>query len=132
MNFPATSLQVGQGKDIAAKDKVDEKRRLTLGSITCKLFDLNDRNTRKGGMIGDPSARKRRQHGKKRDKRRKERGSSYSPSTKKTDPQVKQGVGALKHISIEELEGTLHQMFCWDANKEEVQEMEYYDEVRDV
>ncbi len=133
MNFPVTSLQVGQGKDIVARDKVDEKRRLTLGSITRKLFDLNDRNTCKGDIIGDLPARKL-QPGKKRDKRRKERGSSYSSSTKKTNPnpQVKQSIEALKHLSIEELEDELHRIFRWNANNEEVQEREYYDEVRGV
>ncbi len=127
------SLQVRGSRDIAARDEVHEKS-LTLGSITCKLLDSNDRNTcNGGGMISD--ARKQKPVKKHDNKRRKERGSSYLPPTKgaKTTPEVKQGLKALKHLSIKELESEMHRTFCWNANNKEAEEREcYYDIVSSV
>ncbi len=124
------SLQVGGSRDIAARDEVHEKS-LTLGSIACKLLDSDDRNTCNGdGMISD--ARKQKPVKKHDNKRRKERGSSYLPPTSggKTTPEVKQGLKALKHLSIKELESEMHQTFSWNENDKQVEEMEYhYDNV---
>ncbi len=114
--------------------EIDGEKYLTRGSITYKLLHSDLRMTRKGVTIGnDQLVRKHHQYPKKKkhDKRQKEQ--RVPPAAKITTPEIKQGLEAMKHLSIDELEVEMHRIFQWNPNKAaDIDGRKYYDEVKNV